>query len=199
MKNYSLPEKPSGIIGVVAGVIMLLRHRRSYKLAWKALDLCDQDTFLEIGFGLGNFLKKAGGVASFVAGLDHGKDMVKIAKLMNKTKILSGKMDIRLGEASSLPWDDESFTSAAIIEAFYYLSNPKKTLLEVYRVLRESGRIVITMIWYRDGKRSYKVIEEKYNATIFSVDSLKTLLGEIGFKNVYVKVTDGVLLALAYK
>jgi len=199
MKNHSLPEKPSGFIGIAAGLIMLLRHRRSYRLAWKTLNLNEKDRFLEIGFGVGRFLKKASNVVSFTAGIDHSEEFVKYVRLINKIKTRSKKMDVRLEEASNLSWEDECFTCVAAIEAFYYFQKPKKSLLEMYRVLRKSGRVVITMIWYKCETKNYKKIKEKYNAEIYSVNSLKVLLDDVGFKKIRVQIIDNVLLASAIK
>jgi SAM-dependent methyltransferase len=48
-----------------------------------------------------------------------------------------------LGEASALPFADESFDGVAILYVLYHLSDPRRALAEAHRVMRPGGLIAV--------------------------------------------------------
>ncbi len=100
------------------------------------LDVGPDDALLEVGCGNGLILDQLRRVAGSAAGLDLSP------ALAEKARALTG-LDIRLGEAARLPWDDASFSVVVCEEVSQnfpsngYLVN---TISEFVRVLRPGGR-----------------------------------------------------------
>lgn len=57
-----------------------------------------------------------------------------------------GDVDVVVDNSAELPFDDESFDSAAIIAALNHIPNRNEVLREIRRVLRPGGRLILTMI-----------------------------------------------------
>jgi ubiquinone/menaquinone biosynthesis C-methylase UbiE len=89
---------------------------------------------LEIGVGTGRY-------ASFLGikcGIDSSKTMVKIAR--------DRGIDARLGFGEELPFANNTFDYAAIINTLCFVKVPLRVLQETERVLKRNGKIVIGII-----------------------------------------------------
>jgi ubiquinone/menaquinone biosynthesis C-methylase UbiE len=96
---------------------------------------------LDVGCGTGELLRRlrAKYTDAFLAGLDPVPEMLAVAA--NK---LSGKEDLRIGYADSLPWPSGSFDVVVSCNMFHYISHPVDALREMARVLRPGGVVVLT-------------------------------------------------------
>jgi ubiquinone/menaquinone biosynthesis C-methylase UbiE len=97
---------------------------------------------LEVAPGPGFFaieLSKLGGFR--ITGLDISQTLVDIAK---KNAAAAGvQVDFRLGNASAMPFTDDSFDFVYCSAAFKNFSKPVEALNEMHRVLRPTGEAVI--------------------------------------------------------
>jgi ubiquinone/menaquinone biosynthesis C-methylase UbiE len=96
---------------------------------------------LDVGCGTGELLRRlrAKYPDAVLAGLDPVSEMLAVAR-----DKLSGKEDLRIGYADSLPWQVGSFDVVASCNMFHYISHPVEALREMARVLRPGGTIVLT-------------------------------------------------------
>jgi ubiquinone/menaquinone biosynthesis C-methylase UbiE len=96
---------------------------------------------LDVGCGTGELLRRlrAKYTDAFLAGLDPVPEMLAVGA--NK---LSGKEDLRIGYADSLPWPSGSFDVVVSCNMFHYISHPVHALREMARVLRPGGVVVLT-------------------------------------------------------
>ena len=179
-------SKPTGFFGKLLARGMAWGHRSFYKNTAKILDLRNDDKYLEIGFGSGLFIKKYASHVSHVAGLDCSKDMVKLARSINRDLIESGKAEFIQGDVSTLPWKDNEFSVVAGIETFFFWSEPKAALAEICRVLVLGGRLVIEMAYNKDDGRDHAKQVEKYALKLYSGEEMVRLLKESGFSEVYI-------------
>lgn len=76
-----------------------------------------------------------------VTGLDISQTMVKIAT--ENARDAGVNVDFHLGNASAMPFADESFDFVYCSAAFKNFSEPVKALNEMYRVLRPTGDALI--------------------------------------------------------
>jgi ubiquinone/menaquinone biosynthesis C-methylase UbiE len=76
-----------------------------------------------------------------VTGLDVSETFVQIAR--TKAAEAGAAVDFRLGNASSMPFEDESFDFAVCCAAFKNFSDPLGALREMHRVLRPGGAALI--------------------------------------------------------
>jgi len=97
---------------------------------------------LEIAPGPGYFCIELAKLGDYrITGLDISKSFVEIA---GKNAAEAGlKIDFRLGNASDMPFDDETFDFAFCQAAFKNFSEPVRAIAEMYRVLRAGGTAVI--------------------------------------------------------
>jgi ubiquinone/menaquinone biosynthesis C-methylase UbiE len=109
----------------------------------KVLGLTEHDYLLEVGCGGGAFLEDALRSGCKAAAIDHSPDMVRLARAVNREAISQNRLEIREGEADSLPYPDATFTCTAMTGVFGFISNPLGALSEIRRVLAGGGRLVL--------------------------------------------------------
>ena len=85
-----------------------------------------------------------------MAGIDHSGQMVGMAERANARLVAQGRVDVRLGDSSALPWRDRSFDKAFSVNTLYFWKNPCGDLGELLRVLKPGGRLVVGFRY--DGK-----------------------------------------------
>ena len=97
---------------------------------------------LEIAPGPGYFCIELAKVGNFaITGLDISKSFVELAR---RNAVQAGlKIDFRQGNASSLPFPENSFDFTFCQAAFKNFSEPVEAIAEMYRVLRPGGLSVI--------------------------------------------------------
>ena len=178
--------KPTGFFGKILARGMAWGHRGFYENTAKVLDLQNDDTYLEIGFGSGLFIKKYASHVSRIAGLDYSEDMVKLASSINEDLIKSGKAEFRHGNVSNIPWGDCEFSVVVGIETFFFLSDPAISLKEIFRVLVPGGRLVLEMSYNKDDGRDHTKQIKKYGLKLYSVKEIEKLLIESGFSEIHI-------------
>jgi ubiquinone/menaquinone biosynthesis C-methylase UbiE len=183
----SQAERPTGFFGKILARGMAWGHRSFYKNTARVLDLKEDDSYLEIGFGSGFFIKKYASHVSRIAGLDYSEDMVKLASSVNEDLVKLGKAEFKLGNVSSLPWGDSEFSVVVGIETFFFWSDPEKALKEIFRVLVPGGRLVLEMAYNKDDGRDHSKQIEKYHLRLYGAMEMKELLRESGFSDIHVE------------
>jgi SAM-dependent methyltransferase len=140
----AIARRPSGWLGRRTYGDAPKAHEASFRAVMEWLGPITGQECLEIGFGGGVLVERtlvAG--ATRVAGIDHSPDMVKVARQRNGAAVASGRADLRLGDAGSLPWPEHSFDAAFSANVFFFVEEPERALGELFRVLRPGGRLVI--------------------------------------------------------
>jgi SAM-dependent methyltransferase len=115
----------------------------AHSFAWgpvlDALRLTSDDTLLDVGCGGGVFIRRALQTGCRAVGIDHSRDMVRLARKTN-----GDRARIVLGSAEHLPFEDAGFTAISCLVAFLFFPEPVTALREFRRVLeRERGRIAV--------------------------------------------------------
>jgi ubiquinone/menaquinone biosynthesis C-methylase UbiE len=115
----------------------------AHSFAWEpmlaALALTPGDRLLDIGCGGGVFLRRALETGCRATGLDHSRQMVRLA-----SETTGGGARIVHGSAAELPFADGEFTAVSCLVAFFFFDDPVRVLREVRRVLdRELGRVAV--------------------------------------------------------
>src|SRR2546426_9124300 len=103
-RQFGRPRGPLGWI-----VARLMRRGNAPLNLWmvELLDVAPGDRVLEVGFGPGVALAELLARASdgFVAGVDASELMVRQARSRHANAIAAGRLEIRHGDAGSLPYD----------------------------------------------------------------------------------------------
>lgn len=129
---------------------------------------------LEIGIGTGIFAEQLG----IKYGVDPSEKMLEVARGRN--------LDVQVGVAENLPYDDASFDFAVFITSICFIDNPKKAVEEARRVINENGEIIFAIIdkgtAFGQFLEKNKEKSEFYKfARFHTVDDIIELLEENGF------------------
>lgn len=174
-------SKPTGKLGKILAKGFAFGHKDFYKNTASVAELTESDELLEIGFGAGMFINKYAKHIKHIAGLDISPDMVELAKEINSKLFYEKKLELIEGNILSLPWSDNTFSVIISIESFFFWENVEKALLEIYRVLKPGGRIVIEMAFnLEDGQDHTKNIK-KIGFQLYDEKNIRNLLEESGF------------------
>lgn len=147
---------------------------------------------LDIGCGTG---KSTAQIATtfdvHVTGITISKQQVELAHSQYTRKLQTGQVDFLFADAIDMPFEDASFDGAYAIESIVHMLDKRAALAQIAKVLRPSGRLVITDL-VADHPTPESPVLARY-ATVFdpplvSVDDLQNLLRQAGFK--VINVTD---------
>jgi ubiquinone/menaquinone biosynthesis C-methylase UbiE len=119
---------------------LILRNREFFR----------SDRVLEIGCGAGAVLGVLGQTFPQLqlAGIDLQASQIAYASKYLKS-LGFPDVDLQIGNASQLPWDNESFDRIFSIWFLEHLSHPENIIKEAYRVLKPDGAIALTETDYR--------------------------------------------------
>ncbi len=139
LNQFALPH---GALGRVVGWLMAAINSDMERCAVDALGLHGTESALEIGFGPGV------GVARLarrlpdgrVAGIDASVVMLTQASRRNRRAIREGRVELRDGTASLLPWNDGCFDAVVSVNNIQEWPNLSSDLAEIRRVLTPRGR-----------------------------------------------------------
>lgn len=151
--SMPLPQSPSGYLGKLFGKLMEWTNTDAYKSAIlvlrgsanETLTPAPNECYLELGFGTGRCAEMLllAYPDVFVAGVDPTLTMVQTA-IDRLTRLgLTDRIDLRAGNDEYLPWDDNKFDAIIAIHCFQFWQDPDRSMVEIDRVLRPNGRIII--------------------------------------------------------
>lgn len=178
--------RPSGLLGVLAGYLMARTNASMNQTAAELLDVQPDDRIVEIGFGPGELVSLLAERASrgYVAGVDPSEVMVRQAMRRNRAAVAQGRVALRRGTVSHLPYPDGSFTKACAVNSFQLWPSPLDDLHEVRRVLSDGGLLLLGLR-VRDPSRRFM------GSLGFSEDEVQRVgdvVREAGYRNVRVEV-----------
>jgi len=115
--------------------------RGEHEIALRMLTLSAGERVLDVGCGPGNFTRTfAAEIADgLVVGLDASRTM--LARAVRDTA--AHNVAYVRGDASALPFQDESFNAICCFAALYLIEQPMRAVSEVVRVLAPGGRLAL--------------------------------------------------------
>jgi len=118
---------------------------------------------LEVGCGIGGFLE----YNSNVHGIDINPDLINICK--------KKKLNASLMELDKIPFDDNKYNSVLLDNVLEHIQNPKKLILEIKRVLKNDGILLISV----PGKKGFK--HDKDHINFYDEKKLNETMFKFGF------------------
>jgi ubiquinone biosynthesis O-methyltransferase len=97
---------------------------------------------LEVGCGTGDFAIHLAGQGADVTAVDFSTHAIGLAQ--DKSKAQSKPVNFQVADAQSLPFEDDSFDIVFSCECLEHVPDPQRALTEFHRVLKPSGRLVLT-------------------------------------------------------
>ena len=119
------------------------------------LDVQPSEHVLEVGFGTGRTLLRLArqvGPDGHVDGIDLSSGMCSVARQRAERDGLAGRISIRRGDATQLPYQDETFDALFMSFTLDLFDTPEipRVVEECYRVLRPDGRICVVSLAARE-------------------------------------------------
>jgi ubiquinone/menaquinone biosynthesis C-methylase UbiE len=177
-------SKPTGIIGkFVLGPLWNKRNAKLNEVTFVHLELKEEDRVLDIGFGGGYLLERIIPKVKLglVAGMDVSPVMVGNFRARYQADIKAGRVDIQCGRVETSPYPDEHFTKVSSVNSIFYWSDAQQGLAEIYRILQEEGKIVLTYTCKRDLAKKKFV---QYGVKTYEEEEVQQMLVRAGFKDI---------------
>ncbi len=173
-------RKPSGLFGRIAGNRMVQQHEPENN--WTVTLLCvhPKDGILELGFGAGATIQQIATLATegHIAGVDFSRTMVHAARRRNAQAVKAGRVELKYGDAATLPFSNSTFDKVLSIHSLYFWPDPMKVFTEILRVLKPGGSVVLTLLpkerWPGDG-------EGTTDCRVYRGEDIANMLTEVGF------------------
>jgi SAM-dependent methyltransferase len=134
---------PSGVLGRIFGRAMEGATARANDRALAMVDLSRPRTILEVGFGQGRTAAVLVRAGHRVIGVDASPTMVEQATARNRAACRDGRATLLCGDGIVIPFPDDSADAAIVVHTVYFLPDLAATVVEIARVVRPGGTLVI--------------------------------------------------------
>ena len=155
--------------------------RKVHKEVVRIIDELRPASLLDVGCGNGSFLALMKREGRTLAGADLSPEMIKVAK-----ERLGDAADLRVADSELLPWEAGRFDCLTCNFSFHHYPNPRLVLLEMHRMLKPGGHLVISDPWFPGLLRrlaNFAVRLSKLgDVRIYSLDELHSLITAAGLQ-----------------
>jgi SAM-dependent methyltransferase len=183
-------RKPSGFLGQIVARGMNHAHDALTNWGLRHVEIATNFTILDIGCGGGRTIKKLATIASVgkVYGIDYSQASVTVARKVNRKLVEAGRVEIREGAVSSLPFPDGTFDLATAIESHYFWPNLIDDMKEVSRVLKHRATFLIVGEAYKGSKNDQRdqKLALSTSMTLHTIEEFGEVMREAGFSDVKV-------------
>ena len=144
------------------------------------------DSVVEVASGTGLIALEVAEKAAEVEAVDITPEMVAIAeKKAKERKIENVRFSVE--DAYALPFEDRSFDVVICSNALHNMTEPKRALSEMRRVLKDTGKLMAPTYCHGEGLKS-RILSRIMSLSgfpgyhRFTVEALSGLIGESGFE-----------------
>jgi ubiquinone/menaquinone biosynthesis C-methylase UbiE len=186
-------SRPDGWLGRLNLWSMNRRHSKVTEWGLTHVSIHSKDTILDVGCGGGMTVARLAAVATDgkTFGIDYSETSVAASRKLNHASIAAGRVDVRLGSASHVPFPDQMFDLVTAVETHYYWPDLNADMKEVLRVLKRGGTLIIIAEAYKGGKHDQLLQRlEQLRGTMtyahLSVSEHRDLFSHAGYDDVQV-------------
>ena len=183
-------QKPAGWLGRLVLRNMNARHSGVTDWGLAQISVKKHFTILDIGCGGGRTVSKLAAAATEgkVYGVDYSADSVAVASKTNREWIRSGRVEIREGSVSQLPFATGTFDLVVAVETHFWWPDLPGDLRGLLRVLKPGGELAIIAEVYKGASTTTVKLVEKYlpvtGMKLLSPEEHRNLLTNAGYCNV---------------
>jgi len=120
-----------------------------YKKRLQAIGFQNQARVLDAGFGNAQWTLCLAEMNKHVEGIEYTESRVKVGQIL-KQELAMHNINLAQGSIDSMPYEDNSF-DAIFCYGVIFLTDYRKSLSELYRVLKKGGKLYFTansLGWY---------------------------------------------------
>jgi ubiquinone/menaquinone biosynthesis C-methylase UbiE len=167
-------------------------HSKLTDWGLEQISIESRHTILDVGCGGGRTVSKLAEIAAQgkVYGVDYSEESVTATKRMNAHWMDLGRVEIRQGSVSQLPFPDGMFDLVTAVETHFWWPNLPADIREVFRVMKPGGTLVLIAEIYKGANTMAAKLAEKYASrtgmTLLSVDEHRELFTNAGYSNVQI-------------
>lgn len=164
------------------------RTSKSYEELFKKLrkDTQNSNDLLEIATGTGLISIDLSSQILHITAIDISREMIEIAKSKAKNQNISN-VDFQVGDSCNLDLKNSSFDTVIASNVLHLLFKPEKALVEMKRVLKDNGQIIIPT--YCHGENIKSMLISRLMGLVgfrarnrWSIRSFKEFVEKNGFK-----------------
>jgi SAM-dependent methyltransferase len=145
------------------------------------LDLTQPRTILDVGFGQGRTVAILLRAGHHVIGVDPSATMVGQATARNRTACRDGRATLEQGDGITIPFPADAADAAITAHTVYFMTDPATTILDIARVLKPGGTLVIACRTTEDDTPTW-MDPDVYR--IRSTGEITTMLTAAGFTDI---------------
>lgn len=182
---------PRGLRGRMIGWVLAKNNASINAWIVQLLDIQPTDHILEVGCGPGLAIQgfAARATHGLVKGIDPSPVMVKQARKRNAAAIKTGGVEIQQGDASKLPYGDDSFDKVVGVHVIYFWPDAVATLQELRRVLQPGGLVAMGFLLEKNVPRLTQKAFAQTGARLYpAAEDVAALLSAAGFTRVRVEM-----------
>jgi len=185
-------QKPTGWLGRFILWNMNSRHSKVTDWGLEKVGIDKHYTILDVGCGGGRTVSKLAAIATEgkVYGADYSEESVAASKRTNARWIDIGRVEIRHGSVSQLPFPDDMFDLVTAVETHFWWPNLPADMREVFRVLKPGSKFIIIAEIYKGANTMAARLAEKYagrtSMALLTVDEHRELFANAGYSDVEV-------------
>jgi SAM-dependent methyltransferase len=187
-------QKPHGWLGRYSLWRMNISHSKLTDWGLQHVSIAPHFTILDVGCGGGRTVSKLAALAQQgkVFGVDFSDASVAASKKTSARWIADGRVEIREGSVSHLPFPDATFDLVTAIETHFWWPSLPGDTREIFRVTKPGGSVILIAEIYKGANTLASKMFERHGAqlgaTLLSPDEHRELLTDAGFSDVQVIV-----------
>ena len=172
--------------GIASGIFVLGMNRVDgyvNRVTVQLLGINSTDRILDIGFGGGVAIVEMTKLApgGLVAGIEISDAMLKRGRKKFNKLISQGKVELKEGSASQIPYPSGFFDKVSTINCIYFWPDLVAGLKEVHRVLKNGGVFILSVV---PKEQLEKFPPARHGYAIYSDSQLQDFLKGAGFVNI---------------
>ena len=202
MSFFENTRKPEGLAGKIMVFSMNVGHRALAQWGMRFLPETMNAAVLDCGCGGGanirTLLKKY--PDGSVKGVDYSPVSVEQSAKLNRAAVKEGRCEVLQASVTALPFENEQFDLVTAFETAYFWPDLLQSFLEVRRVLRPGGMVLICNECSGDTDKDEKWTQVVQGMRIYKDVQLREVLQQAGFCRVQIhKNEKGWLCVTAQK
>ena len=190
-------QKPTGWLGRFSLWRMNASHSKLTDWGLRHVAVEKRHTILDVGCGGGRTISKLAAMSTEgkVYGIDHSEASIAASKRTNARWMAAGRVEIRYGSVSQLPFPGDIFDLVTAVETHFWWPTLSGDMREIFRVLKLGGKLIIIAEVYKGANTLVARLAEKYASrtgmTLLSVDEHRELFEKAGYSDVKIMEQRG--------